>query len=56
MNLVDVSGKEISILVDTMDVIDQVVVDSMVLGSRDRPNMILSGEYVRHINEILLIG
>jgi hypothetical protein len=56
MNLVDMSGKEISILVDTMDVIDQVVVDSMVLGSRDRPDMILSGEYVGHINEILLTG
>jgi hypothetical protein len=56
MNLVGGSGREISILVDTVDAIDRTVPGGPVMASNDQPNMILNEEAARHINEMLLTG
>ncbi len=56
MLLVGVDGREISILVDTVSVIDRVVPGRPLLTSRDQPDMILSEEDARYINKMLLTG
>ncbi len=43
-----------SILVDTMDVIDQVSPDSRILVVRDRPDMVLGGEDMYRVDRIVL--
>ncbi len=43
-----------SILVDTMDVIDQVSPDSRILMVRDRPDMVLGGEDMYRVDKIVL--
>jgi hypothetical protein len=54
MNLVDRSWKEISILGDTVDVIDQVTPGSGILGVRDWLDMILGGEDAYRVDRLLL--
>jgi hypothetical protein len=54
MNLVDGSWKEISILGDTVDVIDQVTPGSGILGVRDWLDMILGGEDAYRVDRLLL--
>jgi hypothetical protein len=53
IHLVGVDGKEISILVDTVSVIDRVVPGGPLLVGKDRPDMILSKEDALRINKML---
>ncbi len=45
-----------SILVDTMDIIDQVSLGSRILVVRDRPDMVLGGEDMYRVDRIVLSG
>jgi hypothetical protein len=56
MHLVGMSGKEISILIHTVDVMDRVVPGGLLMASKDWPDLIVSEEDAWRINEILLTG
>ncbi len=43
-------------MVNTMDVIDQVSLDSMILVVRDHPDMVLGGEDMYRVDRIVLTG